>query len=467
MDQQIQQQLFELAAISRNLDNKLSKKDTDQAGTLLGQCLADGGVAFSTALKYVRDFPAESLGKAIRDSWSHLPPGAKVEVQELLSQFNAEAQRFKKMRFLAAAAVLDVDRDWGRNLAFDICSALTGLPGKQLKNPDIVQFRSLFLEDDSKRLEKIDISNSQSTQIEPFLRFIMAAAFPATSAPAPTSLAVQIVTIQWLAKNNALAHLAPLQQTQLIQTIKGWDWTSKQLVREKLESIPTDFEFLLEPEAEPTDRQTNQQATEATVTPVEPASAIPLAGLIPPSQTAQLTPAPPSNLLGVSELLAEIEKQFKSVEQVCAKAQQELASSEEEAATLKRSLRDARAALTRAEEELSSKVGQLAAANEAHKLSKEQSATFEKHLADEQTAFSEAKRKHDEEVHILKSRIETESTRAVDNFKHTLGGIMRVEHTDFQTVEMSPMTIEIGDSLRRQLAAIFNSLQQKGIIKKA
>jgi chromosome segregation ATPase len=163
--------------------------------------------------------------------------------------------------------------------------------------------------------------------------------------------------------------------------------------------------------------------------------------------------------LPFADLLSEIQRQFNALTQIADTAQQEIP-------TLRRRLADAHGELARVQGDLVQRSEQLSAAKEqlAHESAK--LSGLEQRLTATESIASEAKQKNEEEIRILKSRIETEAARAVDNFKHTLGEAMRIEHNDFKTIEQSPMTLELGDSLRRQLAAIFNLHQQKGVIKK-
>ena len=77
--------------------------------------------------------------------------------------------------------------------------------------------------------------------------------------------------------------------------------------------------------------------------------------------------------------------------------------------------------------------------------------------------IGELKRKHNEEITVLSSRVETEAAQRVESFKHSLARVLRVDYADFKLNEGKPMTMELGQGLYHLLASIFESLQKSGI----
>jgi chromosome segregation ATPase len=77
--------------------------------------------------------------------------------------------------------------------------------------------------------------------------------------------------------------------------------------------------------------------------------------------------------------------------------------------------------------------------------------------------ISDLQKKHQEQLELLNSRIETEAAHRVESFKHSLARVLRVDYTDFKINEAKPMTTELGQGLHHLLGSIFDHLQRNGI----
>lgn len=74
-----------------------------------------------------------------------------------------------------------------------------------------------------------------------------------------------------------------------------------------------------------------------------------------------------------------------------------------------------------------------------------------------------AKAKHEENVDTLLTISGDMSSNAVNEFKNSLQGALRIEHIDFMSVIDEDVTPELADNFKAQLRNIFNILKGKGI----
>jgi hypothetical protein len=449
MEQNLLDRLTALVETYKQQKFKLSKSEGEEAATLLTQAfLASLGPAFDRLDNFIRSLPADSTAKALRDSWDNLADQTRSHLYKSLLEL-PRTDRFDRLKLLAAAAIGDADSQRGLSFLCTACASLESRPGGHVNSEVLQAFRKTFLDGPSPLLEKWNINSHPSAVTAGLLNIVVQSLFHHSAQSSASIPDFQISTVKWLFRSHAYNRLKPAHQTQLIEAIKKWNSPLQLEVRNALESLsltlPVGFEFLLAP---PATKET-QSPPQSPPVPAEPA----------PVQSETLR-------LSWKDHLAELHKHITKLDENLATAGAQAEEKQAENRKLKTSLETATLHIQNLKDELVKKAEE----NEKAAIglaTAQNSCAVAIHRAEElQTQINDLKRKQEDEIRILMSRVETEAAQRVESFKHSLARVLRVDYADFKINEGKPMTVELGQGLHHLLDSIFEALQKQGVSAK-
>jgi predicted RNase H-like nuclease (RuvC/YqgF family) len=163
------------------------------------------------------------------------------------------------------------------------------------------------------------------------------------------------------------------------------------------------------------------------------------------------------------DLLTELQKQINGLDQDLAAKKEQWAKGQEENEKLKKSVENLENHIQNLQTELGKRAEELEKTIEALTAARTAVAQVTRRAEVMDAKIAELKQKHQEEIGILNSRIETEATHRLEGFKHSVARVLRVDYADFKINAGKPMTVELGQGLHHLLASIFDGLQKSGI----
>ena len=444
MDQTEQDRLTTLAETYRQKSFRLQKSEADEAATLLTRTLSEGESGAQVAVKFFRSLPPESTAKAVHDAWPALTDDSKGQLLNGILDL-PRTDRFDRLKLIIAAEVTKRDPVQGAAFLCRTCASLDSKSGGHT-SADIIQwFRKWFLSDIDCQLEKLDITPHPGAVTAPLLGLALhSLSLSATGSPyiVPT---LQVKVVKWLFRNQAYPRLKASQQTQLVEAIKRWPTAVQVEFHATLDNLPAGFEFLLAP----------SQKTDPTLQ-AQPVLTTKFQSTIPDADTAAAK-------RGWKDILAELQKQMTELDEASAATKEQLAVSQETLTKLQDSAKLAEIHVQEITEELGKKAIELEQTVVALSAARAASADSARRTESLELEISVTKKKNQEQIDLLNSRIETEAAHHVESFKHAVARVLRVDYTDFKNNDTKPMTLELGQGLSHLLASIFDNLQRNGI----
>ena len=445
MDQTSQERLTALAEAYKQQKSKLSKIQSDEAASLLAQALVSSvGPAYDTIEGFIRGLPADTTAKAVGDSWTQLPEATRKHFLKTLPEL-PRGDRFDRLKLLAAAAIVDVDPANGLTFLCTACMSFTPRPGSHFTLDTVQLFRKTFLDGQDARIHKLNISAHPSAVTGALLDLLVHSLLTASAHIPALAPIFQLPTVKWLFTSRAYNRLKPAPPTQLLETIKKWEPTLRDEIKKTFELLPSGlppgFEFLL--------------------APPPPIATHPANGASAPSTST--TAQPEKQPLHWKDLLAELKTQITKLDQDLLAANEQSTKSQEDTQSLKASLASAELHVQRLRDELSKKAWENEKTTESLSASRAAATEATRRAEALENKISELRRKHDNEITVLTSRVETEAAQRLDSLKHSLARVLRVDYADLKSSNGKAMTVELGQALRDLLASIFDHLQKQGI----
>lgn len=444
MDQTTQERLTTLAETYRQKKFRLPKPEVEEAAALLVRTLNEGADGTQAGIKFFRSLPPDATAKAIHDAWATLSDEAKAQLQKGILDL-PRGDRFDRLKLVVAAEVTDLDPISGAAFLCRACATLDSKSGGRTSTEIFQWFRKAFLDEVDCRLEKLDISAHPSVVTAPLLGFALQSLYLAAAGSSDIPPALQLKVAKWVFRNQAYPRLKAAQQTQLSEAIKRWPTTVQVELRASLDPLPAGFEFLLSP-------------SQKTDSAPQPQSALTTSS---PSPTSATEPAPAKRHW--KEIFGELQKQIAELDESNTTTKDQLAVCQETIAKLQQAAKLAETHIQNLTKELGDKSFELEQTVAALSAARTASAEAGCRIDVLESQIAELKQKHQEQVDLLNSRIETEAAHRVESFKHTLARVLRVDYADFKINEAKPMTVELGQGLHHLLTSIFDHLHRNGI----
>ena len=501
-----------LSAKYQTNQSRLVKPEADEAGRLLREALAESSKGIDLFFRFATVLPPDAVSSAIVDKWSAFEQGSRDQVMERLQKLPEPGGR--RLRLVLSRALQKIDPALARRTLTQVCYSLIDSKTQRISKKNSVTFRTAMLDERAPALIGFRFSNPIQAEVAALLTCILGTVFSQDEDIAPHFSPVAPQVLKWLWSEGLFTMLKPLQHTALFESIKLWPQKAKEDLISTFKPLPAEFEFLtklpgeLSPAALIVSSSTEPKASPVVPVPAPPlqdstasthsdTSEVALAGrgeehdpeqrpsLISPTSPialsdstdnqkgtpSQSSPAPASTAPRATgemkpsarELLAQLADLVKELETANRAARSEITEQRTVIQGLKSRVFNADNNFHKLEIETREAQHQTEVLKTDLNTVRREAARLLDETDALRTELAEAKTRHDKEAEALAGRVTIESARVVEAFKNGVARKLRLEWRDFEDVSGTAMTLDIGESHRRQLREIFALLEREGM----
>jgi hypothetical protein len=438
---------------------KLPKAETEEARKLCGEALVEHPEGVELCFRFATTLPPEAVASAFAENWSTFDEARRRQLTERLQRLPLPGAR--RLGLTLSVAIQRAEPLSARRILTQTCHALLGGKNQQPSQKNIRMFRNVLLDGGEPALLGFQFSGALRAEVAPLLACIVTAVFTAPEDKALTSSSTGPRVLEWLWRQDLFGFLDVEQQEGVLTATASWSRKTKAEFTEKFSPLPSSFQFLLEQQPDETGPPPLRSDSQQPSPDDDESHRNSTPGLI----GAEPSPAKRevSQKLPARELLAQLGDAFKELENAHMNALREHSDVQRANQELRTKLCSVDADLRRAEFELREARKQLDQASAERSAAQREVTNLHDEVELLNMELAEARRQHDQEADALTARMKVETERGIEAFKNSLADKIRLEWRDFEDVSGLPMTLEIGDSHRRQLHEIFALLERDGI----